>query len=445
MADTPPLMVNGFVKSKLVPFRFEKDASATPEAFKARARFFDLLELQRLKKLDEPSLVSSLHGGIARVLFTIPYWVFLPESFPGEAGLIQKYANAFRHILSTLPNNCRVVLFTHEISEQEARGWLDEFGLSARSELVTAPNGMKFTVWAEDAYCICKDVADGETYFVEPASFNRAEDAYIADRVAPKTDLKSTQVPLYFQGGNLLIGDDFWFIGADYPAHSLDLGFVVPQPGETTAQAIARVYGSMIERNRWLIVVGSRLPVPSMQKRPIMVNGELWHEVLYFGNAQGTVQPLFHIDMFVSLVGRDNSGTYTVLVGSPEMAADLLGEQLPEGAMQDVFDDIAAGLGALGFNVVRNPLPMAYDDDDSEKVRYWYFATGNNVLTQDTPKKVWIPSYGHGNWGKFAVTDTENARIWESLGYVVELLPDFHPFAANLGAAHCIKKYLARG
>ena len=29
MANTPPLMVNGFVKSKLVPFRFKKDASAT--------------------------------------------------------------------------------------------------------------------------------------------------------------------------------------------------------------------------------------------------------------------------------------------------------------------------------------------------------------------------------------------------------------------------------
>ncbi len=112
--------------------------------------------------------------------------------------------------------------------------------------------------------------------------------------------------------------------------------------------------------------------------------------------------------------------------------------------MQNVFDDIAAGLVALGFKVVRTPLPMAYDDDDSKKLRYWYFATGNNVLTQDKPKKVWIPTYGHDNWAKFSVTDAENKRIWESLGYTVELLPDFHPFAANLGAAHCIKKYLAR-
>jgi hypothetical protein len=199
-----------------------------------------------------------------------------------------------------------------------------------------------------------------------------------------------------------------------------------------------------MDRDRKLIVVGSRVPVPSNQKRPIMVNGELWHEVLYFGNAPGTVQPLFHIDMFVSLAGRDVNGTYTVMVGSPEMAASILGEPLPEGAMQDVFDDVAAGLSALGFKVIRNPLPMAYDDDDTDNTRYWYFATGNNVLTQDGPKKVWIPTYGHGNWTKLAATDAENKRIWESLGYTVELLPDFHPFAANLGAAHCIKKYLGR-
>ncbi len=444
MANPAPLIVNGFVKSKLVPFRFEKDASATVEAFKARAIFFDLLELERLKKLDQPSLISSLHGGIERVLFTIPYWVFFPESFPGEAELIRKYAKAFRHILSTLPQNTRVVLFTHEASVEVATSWLSEFDMTARTEIVSAPNSMKFTVWAEDAYCICKDTSDGETYFVEPASFNRAEDAYIADRIAPKTDLESTQVQLYFQGGNVLVGDNFWFIGADYPAHSLELKFVVPQPGETKAEAIARVYGSLMEANRRLITVGSRVPVPSSEKRPFMLNGELWHEILYFGNANGTVQPLFHIDMFISLVGRDAAGKYTLLVGSPQLAADILGETLLEGAMQEVFDDIAAGLVALGFNVIRNPLPMAYDDDDSDNTRYWYFSTGNNVLTQDNPKKVWIPTYGHGHWAKFSATDTENKRIWESLGYAVELLPDFHPFAANLGAAHCIKKYLAR-
>ncbi len=43
------------------------------------------------------------------------------------------------------------------------------------------------------------------------------------------------------------------------------------------------------------------------------------------------------------------------------------------------------------------------------------------------------------------ITDNKNKEIWESLGYNVELLTDFHPFAEELGAVHCISKYLGRG
>ena len=40
--------------------------------------------------------------------------------------------------------------------------------------------------------------------------------------------------------------------------------------------------------------------------------------------------------------------------------------------------------------------------------------------------------------------DNKNQEIWRGLGFVVRLLADFHPFARNLGAAHCIAKCLAR-
>ncbi len=444
MPAAPAMLVNGYVKSKLVPFRFEHDLSATPSSFKARAQFFDLIEEKRLDRLEQPHLVSSLHGAIERILFTIPYWVFSPELYPSEEKMIRKYAAAFRSILSTLPQETRVVLFTHNSSAAMAKEWVDELEMTARTEIVEAPDTMRFSVWAEDAYCVCEDLVDAETYLVEPASFTRMEDAYIADRIAPVTDLQTTQVQLYFQGGNILIGDDFWFIGADYPANSLELNLIVPNPGESKSDAVARGYGSLVEGKRQLIVVGSRVPVPAMQKRPLVINGDPWQEVLYFGNQPGTVQPLFHIDMFVSLAGRNAAGAYTVLVGSPRLAFDMLEQAPHEAAMQEVFDDIASGLAALGFEVVRNPLPLVYDDDDQARLRYWYFATGNNVITQDSPRKVWIPTYGHAPWEKLAVIDAENKRIWESLGYTVQLLPDFHPFAANLGAAHCIKKYLGR-
>lgn len=446
MADTPPLLVGGYTKSKLVPFRFEKEADATDASFIARGQFFEMLDIARRARLERPSLVSSLHGGIEKILFTIPGWVFFPEEArdENEAELIRKYAAVFRALLATVPEEAGVVVLLNDVARERLEQWIVEFGLGGRCEVVSAPDGMRYTVWAEDAYSICDDLADDETYFVEPASFNRGDDAYIADRIARETPFESTQVQLYFQGGNILIGDDFWFIGADYPANSLRLGFITVEAGETTEQAVKRGYGSLMDGGRTLIPIGSRVPVRSQVERPIMLNGERWTEVLYFGNHRGTVQPLFHIDMFITLAGRDGEGKYRVLVGSPAVAAELLNEPLPEGAMQPVFDDIARGLEELGFRVIRNPLPTAYDDDDEEKKRYWYFATGNNVILQDDPKTVWLPTYGHDAWGKLSVTDDANAELWAGLGYEVRRLPNFHPFAANLGAAHCIKKYLGR-
>lgn len=442
---TPPKIVNGFVKSNLIQPRFEKDQFATLETFKSRAKLFSVLDVKSVGSLTNPKLVSSLHGEIQRLLFTIPYWVFFPESYPNETKLIKKYADVFRGIISTLPENTNPLVFTHKIAKDKLDLWLNEFGISHKTEVILAEDSLNFTVWAEDAYCISQDLDDNETYFVEPASFNRADDAYIADRIAPASNLERTQAQLYFQGGNVLIGDDFWFIGADYPANSLKLGFIVPESGETELEAIRRGYGNYLDKSRKLIVVGSRVPVPSSIKRPTMIDGELWQEILYFGNHKGTVQPLFHIDMFISLVGRnDSNGKYQLMVADPKMAAEILEEEIIEGSMIDVFNDIADGLEEQGFEIIRNPMPLVYDDDDSEKTRYWYFATGNNVLLQDKPKTVWIPTYGHGNWKKLEKTDSKNVEIWESLGFTVNQLPNFHPFAANLGAAHCITKYLGR-
>jgi hypothetical protein len=61
-----------------------------------------------------------------------------------------------------------------------------------------------------------------------------------------------------------------------------------------------------------------------------------------------------------------------------------------------------------------------------------------------TNKNVWLPTYGYGEWSILTTTDNKNKEIWESLGYTVHFLSDFHPFAENLGAVHCISKYLGR-
>jgi len=153
--------------------------------------------------------------------------------------------------------------------------------------------------------------------------------------------------------------------------------------------------------------------------------------------------------MFLTLAGRTQQGNYQILVGDPRMAAEILNVPLWPHSMAEVYDNIASGLQKLGFDVIRNPLPLVYVDDPSEKTRYWYFATANNALVQipqsGGQKIVWLPTYGYGEWQSLAATDQKNKEIWEGLGFEVRMLGDFHPFAENLGAVHCIKKYLGRG
>jgi hypothetical protein len=374
-----------------------------------------------------PRLVASAGGPITRMLFTIPAYAVRSEPL----------AAAYRDLLAKLPARTRFLVLTHESVADTIRGWSD------RIDVVAGPDHLNFSVWAEDGYAAVTDA--GTTYLVEPFSFPRYGDSLVADLVAnADPDLDRTQAPLYFQGGNILIGDDFFLIGADYPANTLRYvgGILVPGPGERPADLVRRLYGEYLDLGRRLVYVGSALPVPEQRTRRFTLGGAEWSEVLYAGNQPGTTQPIFHIDMFVTLAGRGADGKYRVLVGDPRVAAATLGSDVPAHAMPEVFDDIAAGLRRQGFDVLRNPLPLVYADDTDRNERWWYFATANNALIGDGV--VYLPTYGHGAWPELAATDEANGRLWATLGYDVVYLGDFHPFAENLGAVHCIKKYLAR-
>jgi hypothetical protein len=167
--------------------------------------------------------------------------------------------------------------------------------------------------------------------------------------------------------------------------------------------------------------------------------------------------------MFVSLVGRLTPGApFRVLVGDPRMAADATGRELPEHGLAREFDDVAAQLASLGMEVIRNPLPYVswqtrstvrvtgpdgVERTETFDVTAWYYATSNNSLvwTEGERREVWLPTYGHPPlYQDLAATDDANRDIWEGLGFAVHQMPDFHPFARNHGALHCIKKYLRR-
>ena len=387
-----------------------------------------------------PALVASAAGAIAKLLLTIP-------SYAVQDGEDNPYAVVYRDLIAKLPPATELVILTHDVVADTVRGWLTAAQRTAPAEVIATDDFLGFSVWAEDGYVVIEDEGEANA-FVEPAAFPRYGDALVADQVGAAAGLGLYQAPLHLQGGNVLIGDDFFFIGLDYPLLTFEEG-ILTAPTQAGEDGLLReVYRRYLDADRTFVPVGTTLPVPAAAQREFRLGGVTWIEELYAGNAPGTRQPVFHIDMFVSLAGRGGDGRYRVLVGDPREAARLTGEPLQAHAMAPVFDDIARDLGRRGYAVTRTPLPLVYADDADARLRSWYFATSNNVLVHAPAGErptVFIPTYAHGPFAAtLAATDRRNAEIWTGLGYDVVGLGDFHPFAINLGAAHCIKKYLAR-
>lgn len=387
-----------------------------------------------------PSLIETADGGIARMLLTIPAYAVVEPS----GSRPNPYGAAYRDLLAKLPALTELVVLTHEAVQPAVADWLAASGRAETSKLVATDDFLGFSIWAEDGCVVILD--GGRPAFVEPAAFGRYGDALVADRVSEAAAMGLFQAPLYLQGGNVLIGDNFFFIGLDYPIRTFEEGILrAPAGGEF--EVLLKVYARYLDVEREFMPIGSTLPVPSGQRREFELDGQTWTESLYAGNAPGTRQPLFHIDMFISLAGRGEDGRYRLVVGDPREAARIVGTALQPHAMAEIYDDIARQLVEQGFEVHRNPLPLVYADDEERRLRRWYFATSNNALVhrpKDGRPTVFLPTYGHGAFPELAATDAANEELWKGLGYDVVQLGDFHAFAVNLGAVHCIKKYLAR-
>jgi hypothetical protein len=391
----------------------------------------------------KPRIVSSAHGALRHLLLC----------YPSYAGGEDVYRDVFADLFRQLPSTVELTILAHPSVVADLQSMLDTARPGESATIVEAPDYLHFSVWAEDPYVVVDDVGSesGQTFLVEPFTFPRYGDAAIADLVAEATPVQSTQSPLYFQGGNILTGDDFILIGVDYLLETWDT-FVryTPVVDLPTSQSeilpfVTNLFRKSFDPDRELLFAATRLQVPARREEPFTMNGEKWTQVLYAGT--GTHQPVFHIDMFITLTGRSPSGRYRVLVGSPTEAARILGEPALDHAMGPIFDDVARQLVAQDFEVIRNPLPLTYVDDPDSRRRTWYFATSNNCLVQVDDRSgnhVWLPTYGHGPWADLRATDEANKQAWEQLGFTVHQLADFHVFAQSLGSVHCIKKYLAR-
>jgi hypothetical protein len=456
--------------------RTEGDEHLDP-LFSLRARSTSfLLKKAVIPGLRMPSLVSSYSGAIDRILFCFPKWATTdPDLSP-----------AYQSVIRALRKGTQFIVVHHESIKLSIQPWFSAAGhLPENVTYVSLPDYVSLTDWAEDAYVSLKDAEDGSGYLMEPWEFKRAGDALIADAVEESTDIRASQAPLIFQGGNCLVGKKFWMLGKDYFADTIQLlqgqRPPVQVPEGASAEDFAKgLFSKYVDSARELILIGTKKPIAIREFIGTRSGDDYFVDVVADG--AGVFQPIFHIDMFISLVGENAAGKFELLVGSPSLADAKLGTRSPF-ALNDVYDGIAKSLAEAGFSVKRNPLvhrptigrsfslaelkqiasQPGYEalgdavkelssagaaDNTVVRIRNWHHITWNNCLVENSGAKgkhVYLPTFGHGAKADLKAIDNEMKAIWEGLGFTVHLLGDFNQFAARQGVVHCIKKYITRG
>lgn len=364
------------------------------------------------------TLVSSVRGELTKIIFAWPAELYVASTVPEVEQVRQASLRQIEVMLRTLPAGCEIGVVHPSKHKADAEALLAQHRPSGQRTLV-AYDG-PYTIWVQDP----KVATEGATA-VEPPTFFDPKQAAMMSAVLPAFGMTVEAGGIDLVGGNTLAGTKSWFVGADM------LRTMARVQGEKEIDATKR-HCKPVETKRVPVVIRSGVqPVPAHT-----IDGT---DEIYAQNRPGTEQPLFHIDLFMS-IATDKEDREVILIGSPREARLAMGDgQWPEKAgLEEHFESIAVALEELGFPVKRVPMPMFAVSDPKEAVKQWRFAPYNNVLVQDAPtRKVWLPTFGSDQWPEARKSDERNIAAWSALGYEVVQIPDCTALAVSFGGLHC--------
>lgn len=416
------------------------------------------------------SLGNSVSGDIEVILFALPATM--------AEGAREGYLNIIREFVKTAFNMHLIM-----VVEIDADKWdieASEKQVERETQLLKAAipseNNIKlkvvkrkvqraedsFSMWIQDAL-IPATTKEGKKYLLSPHSTReeKRNDGSIAKKVADsELGYHLHTFDMQLEGGNVLVADDFILVGMD---EVLD--------NRMSKEGFQKKFKGYTGDERPVIFV--EVP-PKKYKKPKDVRfserkeraiGEglymqKYHHTIY--NWRGVRQPIYHLDVFMTPLGYDESGNYELLVGCPVAGFDYEAYDM-ENHIRKVFsyqledaqkriDDCIERLKKTftqqlkkSLKIHRNPMPLTFKQRGNNY--NWYWATYNNCIIQNGMQKtVWLPTYGHGDeynphWNYLKQYDKENQKKFDELGFTPHLLNlDFHPFAEKNGSLHCLTK-----
>lgn len=377
-------------------------------------------------------IVSEHQGTIDALLLTVP------KAENGRPNAVDaRLARHYRRILAALHPKCQFVIVAAAAQRPVIDRWLADAAVPAQRVIFVDSPRFEYSLWAQDAYVTLAG-RDGQVILCEGVSFQRAEDSTIADDIAAQSDIAAVPSYLYFQGGNVLGGEDVTLIGVDYVWRNTTR-FGIPTLADAVASFEA-LFGTPV-----LALGGAR-----------SARFDFLDEGIFTGEG---FQPIFHIDMYVTRTGvAGRSGREVVFLGRPGKAKEVTGRfsnvrRLDNAVCDRFFDETAEQLSER-FDVRTLPLWMTYGNLAEPGLgRKFYNLSWNNALVENSGavRRVLLPSFS-GDAVRFGVDrvvrrDLEQAAAaeWRGLGFEVTFMDGLEDLAYGDGSVHCITKTLRRG
>ncbi|WP_234497993.1 agmatine deiminase family protein [Vibrio maritimus] len=383
--------------------------------------------------------MSSVYGEIKRMLLTYPKSNPLPNDIT-----LQRYKGIFE----SLGNNIEYIILADNSAHQSIKQTALNSGLDPDTNLnlinarVNYPAHVNrlirqisgniwecelesswHSIWAQDGYCCLKD-DEGNSILIEPLDFTRNGDNFVAEQIAARTNIQVEVTKYHIEGGNILAGDNYVIVGSDYLHYNRK---ITGETDEQITSGFQELFG--VENIIWL---GFDNPV----NFPIDV-------------FQGTYQPIFHIDMYITLGGKSENGRELIFVGDVNLAKSVLEQESPLVEIASSFDKTAEWLSGysqngIEFEVVRIPLDL-WNISNSQGT----FLSYNNCIIEvfGEAKNVYVPSYSSvapGSINRRKLDETV-ASIFNEHGFNVTMLSGaYEELCKNGGSVHCITKVLDR-
>lgn len=328
----------------------------------------------------------------------------------------REFGGAIQSILKALPTDIRLHVLTDGRARAQVRRWLEQYRPGSQTDLHEISSDLDFSLWIQDPLLFG---ADGTAFL--SSCFDRYDDREAAGKLAEAMGCPQAPSPVQIDGGNLIVHGDTALISANAHASDADL--------------------ATLDATRRFIAVGTRLACPAQETRATDRPAEGWNEIVHALSAEGTGQPIFHLDHFIAPAGHVGSRP-RFLVGCPRLGAEAIGHPDWPHAQADAFYEIAVCLENHGAEVVRNPQPLVWVDRPEQKFRRWFHLPVNNVLIHGD--SVIMPAFANGHWPELAAIDRANAEIWQACGFAVHPVPGAMALAEGMGGPRCMVKVTAR-